>query len=115
MGAVADARRSERACRPVGRPPALTTPELRVVPADADQGRFRQSACNARTSAVLSTASWWLFRRFSMRGQMTISWRRRCVASPEPTSIARPGAMEARKPRIVRPYVFLPSAAPSEP
>ena len=90
MGALADARRSERACRPVGRPPALTPPELRVVPADADQGRFRQKRMQrAHQRRAQHGLVWWLFRRFSMRGQMTISWRRRCVASPEPTSIAR--------------------------
>lgn len=72
------------------RPPPLATTELRVVPADADHGRFRQKRMQrAHQRRAQHGLVWWLFRRFSMRGQMTISWRRRCVASPEPPSIAR--------------------------
>ncbi|EEE67872.1 hypothetical protein OsJ_25688 [Oryza sativa Japonica Group] len=59
-------------------------------PADADHGRFRQKRMQrAHQRRAQHGLVWWLFRRFSMRGQMTISWRRRCVASPEPPSIAR--------------------------
>ncbi|KAG1216552.1 hypothetical protein G6F35_009992 [Rhizopus arrhizus] len=71
-------------------PSALATAQLRVIPAHTDHRRFRQQRMQrAHQRRAQHDLVWWLFRRFSIRGQMTISWRRLCVASPEPSSIAR--------------------------